>query len=171
MLLWHSNLGSVSEMCTHAHFDYCNHSSLTSPMTLAIIQALQTLDRYLQWILHVRVLCMSRYVIQGCKSCISHCEDGRSLSAPKTVVLNRLCLLPRVLNSLSWRYTLCVAYIRAYSGQLKWDQITKSLVWACGLELLRNDCPQLSSFMFFCTFVLSTASFWYCVVTVKLLNV
>ena len=30
-----STLGSVSEMGTHAHFDYFNHSSVTNPMMLA----------------------------------------------------------------------------------------------------------------------------------------
>ena len=38
-------------------------------------------------------------VIHSCKGCIySRCEDGKSLSAPKTVVLNRLYLLPRLLS-------------------------------------------------------------------------
>ena len=38
---------------------------------------------------------MSRYVLQGCKDCIGHSKDGESLSAPRTVGLNRLHLFTK----------------------------------------------------------------------------
>ena len=47
------------------------------------------------------------HLIHDCKGCISHCEDGKSLSAPKTVVLNRLHLLPRLLSRLMTIHTMC----------------------------------------------------------------
>ena len=146
MVLWHSNLGSVSEMGTHAHFDYYNHSCHPLALWRLLIQALYLTDTH---------------------SCSPYIAVSAALVAVRTV---DLFLLPK---QWSWTdyiffqdywagsrwYTLCAcatwpAYIRAYSGQLKWDQITKSLFWACGLELLKTIAYTIKQFcdiLYFCS--------------------
>ena len=38
---------------------------------------------------------------------VTQCKDSKSLSAPETVVLNRLQLLPRLVSSLVATHTMC----------------------------------------------------------------
>ena len=99
---------------------------------------------------------------KGYKNCITHWEDGESLSA-------------RVISSLVTTHTWVQAsslpaYIETHSGQLKKEeQVTNSIFWTCSLEQLAYDCLQWISFVseLFCMLLLII---FHCVVTVKLHN-
>ena len=79
---------------------------------------------------------------------ITQFEYGRSLSAPRTVILKR-----------SHDNTLCTKWLFILyldTSQLKVGQFTHSILWACKLKLLTNDIAYIMQFLEpFCICVLS----------------
>ena len=133
-----------------------------TPHSLALwcllIQALQIVDRYPQWSLHV--YCESFMHVKICDTWLQglhcHCEDGKiffcsQISGPEQIIS---------FNKTTEKAHDDTHYVPSdllTSGhtQASWN----GLFWACGLELLRNNCLQFNSFVIFCIFVVSTASF------------
>ena len=78
-------------------------------------------------------------------------------------------LLPRLLSSLVMTqfqvtpHCLLTSGVQTYSGWLKVDKTTDSIVWACSLELLTNDCLHWISFVteLFCIFVFGLLIYFY----------
>ena len=110
------------------------------------------------FILHERFCAWENMLMHGLQGL---CEDGKSPPAPRTVVLNILYHLRRLV--VSWHHTPCtewllILYTWTYSGQLKVDQINNSTSWACGLELLTSDCLNcfLNCLVFVCLVYLLT---------------
>ena len=110
MVMWHSAaIWDLYQKWVHTP----TVTIVITPHSLALwcllIQALQIVDRYPQWSLHV--YCESFMHVKICDTWLQglhcRCEDGKSLSAPKTVVLNRLYLLPRLLRRLMTIHTMC----------------------------------------------------------------
>ena len=101
------------------------------------------------------ILCMERYTdAMDALVAVTQCEDGKSLSAPRTMVLNRLHLLPRPLSSLMTIRSMCQVTPHFISGRTptNWKGI-KSLTLLVSLrpgaaeKRLPKSCSILNSFV------------------------